>query len=289
MVETPKQPLAIRVVRTAAMVLAITAGVLAVLIGLFVWSHSEWLIDRRRARIRAEVTQLSPAHPWAGTYYRGDGLGCNELLSLSPSAGFQYTDHGCLGLYHHAHGAVDGVGSRVTLHSSAFGLPAGTIGEYEVINWGPRRYLVEPGQLLEYVNAVNQYQESEYRVGLGQDRSFYLRTGDEQKKPEGKPSLPPEYARLLLARRIEGRVTAVAGQDASLDDDRGLGTVDIDIGLDQGAFEGMELYLLTEERGFGTAVLFEVAEHSSRAKVNYRDSFSPLPAVGWTAASRRGD
>jgi len=279
MVEVTRTKSALGAVKALAIGLAFLLGLVVVLVGLYLWSLSEWVIDARRSGIQAEIASLGAGTTWAGTYYRGDGLGCNELISVSPKQGFQYTNHGCLGLYGHDHGTAKQVDSCLRLRSKFLFIPSLEFGEYTIVDWGSRRYLVEPKQMLEFVNAVNQNYRTDVWSGMIQDRSFYLRVGDEEKALEGKPSLPPEYARLLLADRIAGHVTAVDGERVSLD-----------LGLDRGVFEGMELILLGEgDKGYGSALVSEVAEHTSVGRVNYLDSFSPPVAVGWSAASRRGD
>ena len=59
--------------------------------------------------------QLSPGvaaslHPFAGTYYRGDGLGYNVTVNLKPDARYTAQWRGCLGVYGTARGtwALDG-------------------------------------------------------------------------------------------------------------------------------------------------------------------------------------
>src|SRR4051812_10255954 len=50
----------------------------------------------RSAIVEAEIKALGD-HPWAGSYYLGDGLGMNVKLSLAPSAGVVATWMGCMG------------------------------------------------------------------------------------------------------------------------------------------------------------------------------------------------
>lgn len=46
-----------------------------------------------------EISTLVPRHPWAGQYYRGDGLGVNIRLLVAPRGGALVTWRGCTGLY----------------------------------------------------------------------------------------------------------------------------------------------------------------------------------------------
>lgn len=243
-------------------------------------SPSESGIDSRRARVESEVLRLGAGHAWAGTYYRGDGLGRNEHLSLAPNAGYQYANHGCLGLYGEEHGTVELADGKLVLHPGNLFPENGLGREFRIVDWGERRYLVEPGEMLSFVNKVNQLRFSEDEIlGPLADRRFYLRTSDREKPRVGLPILPPEFARLLLAKRIEGHVTAVDGEQ-----------LEVDLGSADGAFEGMELELWgAAPHGFGTLTLRAVTEHSSRGSVEYLDSYSAKPALGWTACSSSGD
>jgi hypothetical protein len=268
-----------RVVKRLVQTLAGVLCGIGVLVGIAYWYESDWGIYARRERIAAAALRMGPAHPWAGSYYRGDGLGCNEVITLSPDEGYQYTNHGCLGLYAADHGSVAASGGRIVLWASILCCPPLQRREFIPVAWGSRRYLLQPEQMLDFVNAINQHGHESYEVGLMQDRSFYLRLGDEDKPLEGLPEIAPEYRRLLLVSRIEGTVTAVSNQG-----------VDLDLGLDRGVFQGMELYLLGEgSKGFGKVDVYEVMEHASRGRVRYMDSDSPPIAVGWQAVSRIGD
>ncbi len=251
--------------------------VASVALGLAACLPSESAIRARRERIEAEAEQLGSTHPWAGTYYRGDGLGRNELLTLAPVEGFQYSNHGCLGLYGASSGTVAERDGHLAL-TGFLGFPSGGTPTLVVVDWGKRRYLLEPEQLLSFVNAANQHVGAEEELGPGllQDRQFYLRLTDQGLPLVGAPSLPTEFAKLLRTSRITGHVLTVRGD-----------LVALDIGLEHGVFQGMELYLLSEHpSGFGRAVVTEVHEDSSRGSVEYMDSHSPPVAPGWEAASR---
>src|SRR4029079_175087 len=65
----------------------------------------EQVVAAHQKRINQEIETLG-AHPWAGVYYYGDGLGANITLTVAPAAGFLYTLHGCLGLYDFNHGPI---------------------------------------------------------------------------------------------------------------------------------------------------------------------------------------
>src|SRR6267143_4128952 len=57
---------------------------------------SEAASETKKKLINQELDILK-AHPWAGKYYYGDGLGVNVHLSLAPKSGFVFTWNGCPG------------------------------------------------------------------------------------------------------------------------------------------------------------------------------------------------
>lgn len=63
-------------------------------------------LKKQVARIKQEVRQLPSGNEWAGSYYKGDGLGMNVTLSPAPKSGFVYQNYGCMGLSDQNSGAV---------------------------------------------------------------------------------------------------------------------------------------------------------------------------------------
>lgn len=108
-------------------------------------------LPARIAVVEAELERLGGAHPWAGCWYTGDGLGTNVTLWLAPDTGCVTRWTGCLGLYGANWGSVReeyGV-LRVT-----FGRP-NDIGE---LLYFPIAYELER-------NADGRFLQSEYRFG----------------------------------------------------------------------------------------------------------------------------
>jgi hypothetical protein len=285
-----------RVPRVVKVLPQVFAGLLcgyAILVGIAYWYESDWGIDPRRERIEAEARLLGPTHPWAGTYYRGDGLGCNELLTIAPGDGYQYTNHGCLGLYGADHGSVALSGGRLVLWASVLCCPPLQRRELVIVDWGPRRYLVEPRQVLEFANSVNSRRadapdELADFLGRIEDRSFYLRVGDEEKPIEGQPTLPTEFDRFVLRHPIEGHVAAnrsQANRTSSAVEGAGL-EVEVDLGGAQGVFAGMKLRMKEPGGAHDAAtIVTRVEEQSSICRVEWC-SFGHAPVAGWTVTSR---
>jgi hypothetical protein len=275
-----------RAVKRLAQALAGVLCGVAILVGIAYWYESDWDIDPRRERIEAEAVALGPAHPWAGTYYRG-GLGCIELLTLAPDEGYQYTDHGCLGLYRADHGWVALSAGHLVLRASMLCCPPLQRREFVVVDLGPRRYLVEPDQLIEFANDVNTGREDPnqyFRRGC----SIYLRAGDEERAFSGQSVHPEQVARLILRSAIDGHVTACRSEQGRALDATGGGVfdVEIDLGRVSGTFEGMKL-MFHEQAGdaYGSMIVTRVAERSSSGRSD-KYSFGHPPAPGWTVTSR---
>lgn len=211
------------------------------------WEHknSEQVrteLGRRNEYLEAEIgTGAVPE--WAGEYYTGDGLGKNIAVMIAPQGGFTYTWHGCLGLYDVNYGTVDSRGRRLTLslelpNGKDFGVPD----HFLPVRWGERHYLLADDELKSFVNAVNSgHEPCGPRCG-----PFLLRKGDDEKPVHGRPDLPEDLRKLLLDQPIAGRVVAVLDTETRFDHDSEFGwrttKVEIDIGRDDGVWEGMELY-----------------------------------------------
>ncbi len=152
---------------------------------------------RRKVRIERELKQLGGRHPWAGTYYLGDGLGIKFTLSLAPSAGFTFSWRGCMGVCERLSGSV--VEKKGGFHRLVL-VPDGEPDEKSmcpakvfVLPWGRRRYLLQEEELPLFCTKVND--GSEPRRSLLGD--FFLRWGDEKKEARGFPFLPLGFNKFL--------------------------------------------------------------------------------------------
>ena len=243
--------------------------------------------ERRRAEIDKELTGLG-AHPWAGDYYEGDGLGANIALSLAPRAGVAVTWEGCLGLYGANRGRVearDGMLHFVydTPNTPGFGGFPDTV---HTVRWGARRYLIPDTKLIAFVNAVHR--GSEPRRGM--HGMFLLAEGDEKKPVSGLPALPPRFLALLRRQPLEAQVRSVDRVESKRDSMPSLGCNHVyRLTLDRGANDrlapGMELTALPPAPGGITAIVLDVAPDSATVKVvgMFEDCRKPktVPVVGW--------
>jgi len=205
-------------------------------------------ISRRETRVADELEDGS-APAWAGKYYRGDGLGINVSVALAPKGGFVYTWNGCLGRYDANYGNVvekDGrLGFDFELPNSPEDGP-GIAKEFVPVRWGDRQYLVAVDQAREFANAINSGREPCKQFCV----EFLLRQGDELIDASGRPALPKEWMRYLLARPIEAAFVQVLESSVTADTHGSpnntlawrLTRIQIAAGRNQGVWKGMTFY-----------------------------------------------
>jgi hypothetical protein len=204
-------------------------------------------IERRKNLFEAEMA-TGAVPDWAGEYSNGIEFGRNSRIKLAPHAGFTHSRGSACGRTYDANfGAVVVRGNRLSLR---YELPNdeahfGGSREFVIVRWGQRIYLLPEEELGPFVNAVNSGKEP-HKHCIPSCAPFLVRRGDDEKPVSGTPDLPAEYRRRLLDRPITGRVVRVLDDESEFDLERGYGwrtiRVEIDLGSDDGVWEGMELY-----------------------------------------------
>jgi len=162
----------------------------------------------RSAIVEKEIAALGE-HPWAGSYYLGDGLGMNVKLSIAPTAGVAATWMGCLGMYGSNEGIVepqsDGSLQLVLNRPNKQGF-GGFDEHLQPVRWGERHYLIPVDALEAFVSAVNLGDEPRSRV----HGEYALRIGDEEKPVDGLPELPAAVRAHLRSEPLLIRPSAVS-------------------------------------------------------------------------------
>lgn len=228
---------------------------LAVLVGVLAAADADietldaWKPEAETVRFEkaaeSEAKALGRKHPWAGSYYYGDGLGVNVSLTLAPSAGFSFLWTGCLGIYGQNYGAVREDGGRLHLEArlpnrDGFG---GIADELVPVLWGKRHYLVRGTDVTSFCNAVNSGDEPRRDMhGL-----VLLRDGDEKKSVRGLPVVPFAPEGCFLAKPIEAHVVDVGETQRTPDPDSDQlvdvkTRVTLDVGRWDGVWVGMEFF-----------------------------------------------
>ncbi len=86
--------------------------------------------------------------------------------------------------------------------------------KYLPIEWSERIYLINENELKNFANAINLGIEPRSSLVSERDSSpwygsFYLRSGDEQKKVAGNPNLPEKWLSFLLRKPLTAVVISV--------------------------------------------------------------------------------
>lgn len=241
----------------------------------------------RLSSIQEEVAAGSAAG-WEGEYYWGDGLGANLSLHLSPTAGFAYEWHGCLGLYDYNHGSLketrEGLRLQADLEEWEAYLDLGRT--FVPIRWGDRHYLIPQDRLVAFCNAVNSKSEPrENRHGW-----FFLRVGDENIEVTGLPDMPARYRSCLLEQPIEATLTKIMERKiVRPDSESDVLTLraTIDKGTADGVFEGMVLN--PKDRILSIVMkVASVSEHQAEIEI-WQHYFEdrPTPSAGWRLTTLR--
>ena len=141
--------------------------------------------DSRETDIIDELKRLSN-HTWAGTYRTSHRYG-GTRLALAPRSGFIAREHGCLGLYTLAFGAVTTRDAHVVLKPDVAEGTSGRPREYQPVVWGRRHYLIEVRSLPEFCAIADDGFDRHNAVMAAR---FFLREGDEKEEPGGRPHAP---------------------------------------------------------------------------------------------------
>jgi hypothetical protein len=243
-------------------------------------------VRKRKAAIDEELEQLK-GHPWAGEYYRGDGLGANIALSLAPQAGVSATWHGCLGLYGANEGRIqaqpDGRLAFKFNQSNAkrFG---GFPDEVVPVRWGERRYLIPSSQMLDFVNAINRG----FEPRAGAMGRFLLARGDESKPVVGLPTLPDRLLPAIRSKALDVGVVKVEPRPVHRD----VGycekryRVTLDHGAAHGLTPGVELQVKSPAREFADLRITaaDVGNAVGEIQIHEEDCDKPrsVPDRQWT-------
>lgn len=248
------------------------------------------IVKERMEKIEKEIETLEN-HPWAGSYYEGDGLGVNRRLLIAPESGFAFTWHGCLGLYDQNYGKAIWEKDRVKLSFTFENLEEGFQGlenEFIPVRWDERHYLIPPKKMIDFCNHVNS---GWYRTGVwGQ---FLLRDGDEKKKCIEKPDVPEKYRPYLLDQPIEAMVIEVGEVVCDSNECEGECcspknevSITINKGKKDGVLPKMEFYILDNDYPqYSKIKIIEVDESQSKGTKEVGE-YTPVPKTGWKISTR---
>jgi hypothetical protein len=235
-------------------------------------------------RIQREVTKLRD-HLWAGNYYKGDGLGSNVTLDIGPENGFVFQEHGCVGVYDRNMGSISESDGMLKL-GFAFSRSKRSVVPAELIpvRWGERAYLISPDEMPKFCDSVNRGREPRNDV----HGEFLLRRGDENKRVNAFPGVPPEFRKLLLKHRIDGDIITVgATNHQTLNGNAFVDTkVVIDAGTHDGVRVGMVFYVVGPSRNDDSVEITLVSDKQCEGTLFQRGHDDLAPNLGWKVSTK---
>jgi hypothetical protein len=240
---------------------------------------------QRRETIRRELSALG-AHPWAGEYYEGDGLGANIEVTLAPMSGVAATWNGCLGLYGANRGrVVERAGMLVFGFETPNGKGFGSFPDAVVpVRWGQRRYLLPESEMAEFVSALHHGIEPRGRV----HGRFLLARGDEQKPVSGLPELPVRYRRMIRSQPVLAGVLDARRMIGERFGDRmclARYRVTLDRGHEAGLTEGLRLKAMFPRNVMEEAQVLKTTATRAIAEIEHWETdckaVDPQPDRSW--------
>lgn len=238
--------------------------------------------------ISSEI-EISRKHSWAGSYFKGDGLGENVSIILAPGNGYLFEWHGCLGLHDRNFGKVEQQGERIRLSFTFSNTCQGFRGiaeEFLPIKWGDRIYLIPGDDIVGFCNEVNSGEEPRTTI----HGSYLLRVGDEIRTVDGRPEVPVGFLPYLLEQPIETTIASVGKTtlrpsvcEWNFKDTE----VTLDAGTNKGILPGMELYVI-EPYGLVELMKISTSDQSGSTGVFTQtdDNAPPEIKAGWRLSTR---
>lgn len=255
--------------------------------------NEEPAIDARRMRIDAELADLAQHPPgpddpnrwaaeWAGTYYTGNHLSINIVISIAPKSGVTYRNSGCAGPADANHGDIvkvfpDGLELKLAIDPTASSTAFMSSRLY-FLRSGTQHMVAPESQMMNAVNACN---------GCIATRPMHrvpVKVIDDNRDLEaGTPDqLPAKYAALLVHHPMKLVVAKTSMASTPVTDNLHSFEWRIDFtgGRDQDIYPGIKLAC-----SGGTITIDQVDEKTSvgtlTAYGDANDNFTP-PAPGRT-------
>lgn len=249
---------------------------------------AEQTTEERFTAIRQELALLGD-HAWAGEYYHGDGKGVNARLALAPKLGYAFEERSCLGPVDRNYGTVTPHEDRLQLE---FTFEQHEIRQREispelvVVHWGPRHYLVQADNVIDFCNAVNAGSEPRDDMhGL-----FALRKGDEKLKANGFPAVPEKYKPYLLPQPIEAEIVLVGDPTtrAGLANTTFRSTpVTLNKGTEDGLLVRMTLQVTNPQHLIESVqITKESRDRSNGVILQMVSEYGHAPEAGWKLSTR---
>jgi len=217
--------MSLKLSRIDLIVTLISVCVFGTLIGMIESSKIDFDTTHRYPPVRSgsEATDVAGL---AGEYYRGDGLGFRNRLSILQDGRYSLIESGCTGVHHRESGFVQETKGHYVLSPSRPSEPL-IERDFVLIGWGQRHYLVPPGETQELRDAIIEGREPRDDAR----GRFYIRLP--MMPADGLPDSPPEWASALRDDLLLGRVTEVSAVGLAK-----IGRAKLDLGAKDGLREG---------------------------------------------------
>jgi len=202
-----------------------TVCALGALIGMTESSKIDFDMTHRYPPLRSGYKATDVAN-LAGDYYRGDGLGFRNRLSILPDGRYSLIDSGCTGVHHRESGYLHAVKGQYVLSPPEPSEPS-IRQNFVLIVWGQRHYLIPPDEMQELRDAIIEGREPRDDAR----GRFYIRLPIAP--ADGLPDSPLEWANILREELLVGRVTEVSAVGLAK-----VGRAKVDLGAKDGVREG---------------------------------------------------
>jgi hypothetical protein len=217
--------MSLKLSRIDLIIILFTLCGLGTLIGMIESSKIDFDMTHRYPPV-GSGSQPIDAASLSGEYYRGDGLGFRNRLSILPDRRYSLIESGCTGVHRRESGFVREVKDGYVLSPSEPSEPS--IGRaFVLIGWGDRHYLVPPDEMQEFRGAIIEGREPRDDVR----GRFYIRLPI---VPANQlPDSPPEWVGALCEGLVLGRVTEVSAVGLAK-----IGRAKVDLGAKDGVRQG---------------------------------------------------
>jgi hypothetical protein len=231
--------------------------------------------EQRYWLLRDEVAELAGKHPWAGHYKSVDVDTADEFL-VAPTHGWVRLRHGIGAPRFVGAGSIEVVADRLRLSDDGQVSNAAAVPELLPVRWDRRRYLLFPYGIASFLNDVNAGREQRKAI-----RSRLVWGGDTY--AQGRPELPPEFAKSVLEPPLVARVSRV--EPCPPIDEGVNASVELDVGSDHGAYVGMLLYPRLEGSAAGWVSVTNTTPRSCKARCEGFTTITPLePGTTFSSA-----
>jgi hypothetical protein len=203
----------------------ITVCVFGTLIGMILSSKIDFDTTHRYPPQKSSSEATDEAG-LVGEYFRGDGLGFRNRLSILADGRYSLIESGCTGVQLRESGFVQESGGHYILSPSEPSEPS-IERDFVLIGWGQRHYLVPPDEMQELHDAIIEGREPRDDAR----GHFYIRLPIAP--AHGLPDSPPEWASGLREDLLLGRVMEVSAVGLAK-----IGRAKVDLGAKDGLREG---------------------------------------------------